>query len=217
MKKINLIKAFLLLSLFMLFNQSAAAQGENGVSLIKTADGFLIVNNDTANQSFMLEFKGEKLTPLETNTIAFNLDGKSVQLILAEQKNFITSDPKAQKPLTEKEILEAHKKWESDYINDALQTKVDVKSEFTTFGENRTALFWSYLMPEKLRADFTEQLYMTTVLGKIVLGLHIAVDKNSNANEIRSYMTKALSTLKVSQKPFDVKAISETIKQGKKP
>jgi hypothetical protein len=216
MKEFNLIiKTLLLFSLLTVFNYSASAQ--DGNAIIKTDDGFLLINNDSSNQSFMLELKGQTLSPIESSDMAFTIDGKFVQIISVAQSDFINADSKT---MADAQILETYSDWKIKYLIDTFKGKLDVKGPWTTMFTaiaGRTAFFWSCPIPEQLNPKVKEQLFLTMILGNKVIGLKMVIEKDTDKLSVLHYMCKSLDTIKISQEPFDIKAISEMVQQGKKP
>jgi hypothetical protein len=205
----------LLLSLLVLaFFVSAKAQGnENQTVIMQTQDGILVVSNN-GDVSFAIEFKGKDFKPLEHQNIMFTVDGRVVQFVQVANSEF--AKPATKTPI-DQELLIMHKDWEGKYLNDSLKSNAVVKFENAILTGNRAALFWEYPMPAKENQQVISQLFLTTVVGKSLAVLNVVLEKADTKQAARDYMTKSLSSLKTSPKPFDLNAISARIRSGKTP
>lgn len=203
----------LLLSLLVLaFFVSAKAQADNNQQLImQTQDGILVISNN-ADVSYAIEFKGKDFKSVESQNLMFVVDGRVVQLVEVANSEFAKTTPK-----TDQEMLILHKDWENKYLNDTLKANAVAKFENVSLPGNRAALFWDYPMPAKMSEQVAAQLFLTTIAGKSLVAINVGLEKKDTKQAARDYMTKSLSSIKTSQKPFDVNAISARIREGKTP
>ena len=193
---------------------SAYSQDSSGGGMIKTGDGFLLVTNRTP-VSFTLEFKGNAINPIESDHPVFMLDGKLWQVVDVSTDEFKTAENKSKKN-TDEENLELHKKWESDYIGDSINKKLSVSSETIEIQDKRKAMIWSFEMPKEMKSDFSHQIFMTTVVGNHVIGINTSVDNGKSFADYKADLITIMKTLKTSDKPFDIKKISQEIKNKTK-
>ncbi|HVE56470.1 MAG TPA: hypothetical protein VNB22_06545, partial [Pyrinomonadaceae bacterium] len=90
---------------------SAQQKKTYGKVSIKTAYGYLFISN-SSEKSFTLEIRGKDIEIInEGNNRMFIVDEKLLNIVQADTKAFVSPNEK----LTEEQILEKHKVWESDY------------------------------------------------------------------------------------------------------
>ncbi len=176
---------------------------------IKTADGYLFIHN-TKIKSFTLEIKGKDVTTPknQTNVPMFFVNGKIVQIVTTETSNFIP----AGKTLSDDEILEAHKKWESDFLSGEYKSKLQVESEKFSLGERKT-LFWGFKRPG-LSDTFDRDYFLTTTFGMTLLAVSSPVKSKEELSAYKALLTEIMSTLKVSSEPFDVQKIADGLRKA---
>lgn len=194
---------------------SATAQEQDGRAVIKTADGFLIVSNEKGNY-FTMELKGKEVQPLE-NPAYFTVDGKFFQVISAEKKAVL--DETGRKISNDREMLEAHRDWESDYISKTLGTKIKVASRWEKLANGLDALVWNFDMP-KLAANQTarKQLYITVLASEYVLGTNsVVTGEDDDEATTWKLLLSSLGTLKLRDRPLSLIKASEAIRRGEDP
>ncbi|MBS1796249.1 MAG: hypothetical protein JSS81_20515 [Acidobacteria bacterium] len=203
------------LSIILAVGGLAVFGQENATSgVIGTDDGYLLAYNGLKT-SFHIEFKGRDFEKKDSNHPAFWIDGKLIQVIPVTRGDFWKPQPDAKTEPTAEELLEAHRKWESDYIGGQLGIKLAVTSEYLEIGPQRKALFWSFPIPKDLGAPVSHQLFLTTTLGKDVLVLSAGPEKAEDFQAFKSYLLNSMKTLKTSEKPYDIKDLADKIKAGK--
>jgi len=190
-----------------------AQDNKLGVFVIKTETGYLLVQN-REKISYTLEFKGEEIKPLDSDHPSFIIDGKMIQVLNVLNENYWKPKEALKTEPTTEQYLEAHKMWESDYLSDAWKTKLSVTAEFLEIGQKRKAMFWSFAMPKDIGAPFSHQLFLTTLIGKDVVGINSSPDMAENQKSYRTYMVETMNTLKTSEKPFNIKELSTYLKKG---
>jgi len=208
MKKI--ILAFFALLLFSSIGFSQTDKDLLGVLSIKTGKGFLFINNND-DKSFSIEISGSDVKPQEDlNVPAFSVDGKIVQILSVPLTNFAPENKK----LSDEELLEAHKLWESNYLStDIYKEKLKVESTKVKLGEKRDALFWGFTRP-KFNQEFKHEYFLTTVVGKTLLAIGSPVGENETIEGTKKILMEIMVTLKVSEKPFDIEKLSESIRKS---
>ena len=185
-------------------------ENSNDSGIIKTKDGFLLISN--RNQiPFSLEFKGNSIKPLKSDHPVFIIDGKLWQLVDVSIDELKTTENKS-KNFTDEENLELHKKWESDYIGNALNKKLSVSSETIEIREKRKAMVWSFEMPKELKSDYSHQIFITTVVGNRIVAISSSIDVGKNLADYKNSLIEIMKTLKTSDKPFDINKVAKEIK-----
>jgi hypothetical protein len=152
--------------------------------------------------------KGEKVEPLQ-NPLWFKLDGKFFQMLTAGKREFL----KGQIPSDDKAVLEAHEKWESEYLMDLIGHKFEVKTAWIKLANGHDALAWSYDMPTiDERQTVLRQLYLTTVEGEHVFGLNVPFEPGDNEKQLWQLLTDTANTLKPSDKALKLEDASRMVK-----
>jgi hypothetical protein len=207
-------RIFISLSLVLfLFSTAAAQTSEEPSGLIKTADGILVVSNEPGNL-YTMEIRGKTIAPVPDHALWFTVDGNFFQIVTATKAQFLNGQ--SDKGMSEKALLTAHQKWESDYIAQTLNRKLDVRSEWIKLPNNMTALAWSYEMPQvDSRQTAAMQLYLTVLKGDRVLALNTAVEGKNDPRLQQAFLFSTLSTLKPRDKPLSLKEASEQVTKGK--
>lgn len=205
MKKLPVLAAGVIL---LFAAVSAFAQDEQS-GMIKTADGVLVVWNEPGNY-FTIEIKGQRIEPAE-RPMMFAVDGKFFQVVTTEKAQFAKGGKS-----DDRSILEAHRQWEADYISEMLGgRKLDIKSSWVKTAAGADALRWSYDAPKvDDRQTALRQLYLTTVKRNHVLVLNTVVEPGGDETKLWQLLTDTLNTLKPSDKPLSLKAVSEQVKKG---
>lgn len=189
------------------------AQEELGIYIIRTESGYLVVHN-RQTKSYSIEFKGEKFKPIKGDHPTFVIDGKLVQVVSVRQENYWKTKKDLQKEPTDNELLETHKMWESDYLGNELGYKLSVKSEIFEIERKRKVMFWSFPMPKELNADYSHQIFLTTLINKDILGLNASPTKDDEQKPYREYLIESMNTLKISEKPFNIKQLRALLQKA---
>ncbi|HEY7543320.1 MAG TPA: hypothetical protein VID27_00470, partial [Blastocatellia bacterium] len=159
---------------------------------------------------FTLEIKGKNITPADSqNQIFLKVDERVIQFQEAPISEF-----SKESGLGDRAILEKHRNWERGYLSDMLKTNLKVASEMLTLSSGRVALLWQFSVPEGMNQQVKEQIYLTAVSGDFVLLLNCGVEVGDSIDAAKKYLIETMSTLKVSDKPLDVKAIQEAIRKS---
>lgn len=198
----------LLLS-FLLAGSSAADQG-NGIAAIKTEDGFLLVWNQP-NDYFTLEIRGKKIRPLEsTEHVFFNVDGIVLQIQSVAVDTFLKDAGKAEE--SPQSVLEAHRDWETKFIQDSLHRKLNVQSSALKLKDGSEALLWRFAMPKGIKSDAKQQLYLSVVNGGNVLLLNGVMTGKHKEEAVQRLLVNTVETLQKSAKPFDLLELQESVR-----
>ncbi len=194
----------------MLINSIGIAQSEDelGLFTIKTKAGYLFINNGK-DKSFSIEINAKGVEPATGVEVPmFIINDEPVQILTVPLTNFAAKDNK----LSDAQLLENHKIWESEYLGDEVyQSKLKVTSEKVLIGK-RDFLFWGFVRP-KFNTEYKQDYFITTILGNYLLaiGTTTKADKMENSKKT---LTEIMNTLKVSDKPFDINKLSESIRNS---
>jgi len=200
------------LCLVVLFSAGTAfAQGPEESGMIKTEKGVLVVWNEPGN-FFTIEIKGTKIEAIADHDLWFTVDGKFLQIVTVRKTQFMES---AQVSADNRTVLNQHRDWESKYVGEVLNAKINVVSSWTKLSSGADALAWSYDMPtvhEKQTAK--KQLYLGVVKRDHVFLLNRVIEGNDDEKAVAKYLVDTMSTLRSADKPTSLKAASEQIKKG---
>src|SRR5215210_397506 len=94
-------------------------------TMVKTAKGVLVFWNEPGN-NFTFEIKGRKIGPLPGGQLRFQVDGQYLEIKTLEKAAFLKEINKS--GLTDKELLDAYRQWETDYIGQTLGAKLNVET-----------------------------------------------------------------------------------------
>jgi hypothetical protein len=202
----------LFLQLLLILSVTAQTSNQNGTTILKTANGYLVVSNN-ADISFRIEFKGNKIEAMDSDHPVFMLDGKLMQVVSVAKSNFYKPQTGQAKP-SETQFLEQHQVWESNYLGEQMKSKLTVKKELLDLNAKKKAMLWSFDMPKEFDSQFNLQMFLTTNLGDNILGINTSLEAKDSQIERRKYLLDAMNTLQISAKPFDIAKISEELKKG---
>lgn len=183
-----------------------------GSAAIKTTYGFLYVYNGK-DKSFTLEIRGKTITT-ETagENPAFVVDGNSLQMLAVANENFLEGG----RETDEDKMLALHQKWESEYLMKEMYHRTfEVDSESLTVG-GRKMRFWGFKRPG-FNDNFDRDYQLTTIVGSNLVGLSSALRPNETVADRKKLLVDVLSTIKVSDKPFDITKLAAQIGGMSKP
>jgi hypothetical protein len=214
----------ILINIFLLALSASVSSlpqsGNSGTTLVKTDAGILWVENKN-DAYFIIEIVGDEIRPMAEYPF-LSVDGRPMQVHLIEIEKFYKATEKTR--VNDLPILQAYRDWEADHHGKLLNSKLAVKSEPISLGQDREALLWSYSMyaalnkevKEKNKEQVEEQYFLTTLIGNHLLLLNTVLKTGEPSNTARELLVKTLSTLRISTKPIDVKALQESIRKNGK-
>lgn len=131
-----------IISILSCVNLFAQANKSDFLFFFKVDSTYVIVDNNKGH-GFMLEFKADTLSQIEDNRIVY--DNRKLLQINVVPFSEIISNPK--KTTTIPKALDAFKKWELNYQQKALSTKLKSEQEFYYRDDNKPFLIWWYKNP----------------------------------------------------------------------
>lgn len=186
---------------------SAQQKKTYGKVSIKTNYGYLFISN-SSEKSFTLEIRGKDIEVInEGNNRMFFVDEKMLNIVQADTKDFVSANEK----LTEDQILEKHKLWESEFRSQAFKTKLALKTEPVKVKDFKT-MFWGYVRP-LANEEYDRDYLLTKVVGKEVLALNTSIYIGEKLPDYQKFLVDTLATLKVSDEPFDVQKLTEEFRK----
>ena len=181
----------------------------DGIAAVKTEDGFLIVWNQP-DIHFTLGLKGKEVRPMNrpgTGSVAFNVDGVVFEIQTVPINEFLKNARKQK--LSDQSILIAHRDWESQYLEQAVGTKLNVTTVPQQLSNGSEALLWKY---DKPKTKGSEQMYLTVVSDANVVILNGVISGKITGSAVQQLLLDTISTLRVSSRPIDVLKLRESIR-----
>jgi hydrogenase maturation factor len=188
----------------------AEPQEDYSSGAIKTAAGYLLVWNEK-NNHYMLEIKGKNVRQSSTERIFFNVDGMFLQINTAHTDNFLKDANK--KKLDDKTILATHRDWEAKYMEGEYKEKLKVESSWQKLDNGKDALLWQIDVPPSARGNVKKQIYLTVMKGDYVLMLGGVETDKVEESATKELLLNTVATLKVSDKPIDLRKLQEAIRK----
>lgn len=173
---------------------------------VKTRSGYLHVHNGE-QRSLLIEVAGDKVeakTDLQNPT--FVIDGELIQILFVKRASY---EPTGK--VATAELLETHRKWEADYLEQVLG-KVATESKIEKVS-GRDVMFW-WFKRAKYDQEYDRDYYATTLVGDFVFGLSSPVTKGDDLTTYRKRFDAILKTLQIQDKPFDVEKIATEIRNS---
>jgi hypothetical protein len=138
-------------------NLFAQSDNKGFLFFVKVDSTYVMVDNNKGH-GFMLEFKADTLFQIENNMIVY--DNRKLLQVNVIPFSEVISNPK--KNTTIPKALEAFKKWELDYQQKVLKTKLKSGQEFYYRDNNKPFLIWWHQNPpeeKKNKSDYNEKEY----------------------------------------------------------
>jgi hypothetical protein len=194
---------FFVLLLFIIGLNAATVFSQ---AAIKTENGYLFIKNGK-DKSFTIEITGKEVTSVKSPNPTFLVDGRIVQILSVPLTNFTN------KKMSDEELLEAHKIWETDYLGDEVfKKKLTVETEKVS-NADRKLLFWYFTRPNVIK-QYDRDVYMTTIIGNSLLGVSSPIEPAVKIADVQKLFLDIMKSLKVSDKAFDIAKLAEDIKKG---
>ena len=207
--------AVVIMLLLISGSNAYSSDQEDGIVVIKTLTGDVLVWNQKDNH-FTLEITGKEVKP-QTNTesVFLNVDGIVLQVQSVPISEFL-KDAKSQKP-DSGAILKAHQEWEAEYIAGVLGKKLSVQTTPQKLSNGKEALFWKYDMPEGLSETVKKQFYLSMLSNNYVVFLNGVVESGTTDAAVHQLLLVTAATLKTSSDKIDVNKLRESIKHASTP
>lgn len=203
-----IVTSLIIFSVAAIFN--AKQQDDHTSGAIKTTYGYLLVWN-APNNHYTLEIKGKNVRQTSTERVHFSVDGMFLQVLTAPIRDFI-EDARGQK-LDDTAILLAHRDWETKFMEGEYKEKLKVESSWQKLSNGKNALAWEIHVPESARSNVKKQIFLTLVKGDFVLMLGGVVTDTTEEQVSRQLLLNTIETLKVSDKPIDLRKLQESIRK----
>lgn len=137
----------LIVTFFYCVNSTAQSDNLTYRYFFKVDSTYVIVE-DSKDNWFTLEFKADTLSQYEENRIIYD-NKKLLQINVIPFSKIL---PTQNKPITIPKALQAYKKWELDYQQKLLKTKLKSGEEYY-YRDNKPFLIWWYKNPPETEND----------------------------------------------------------------
>jgi hypothetical protein len=193
---------------------SSSQKPEDRWTALYSGDGILFIWN-RPGLSFTLSLKGKEVRPQDAGeNIFFVIDGMVLQIQSLPIANFAVDARKNK--LSDDAILNAHRDWESGFIeNELLHRKISVKSATEKLTNGQQAMLWQYELPEGFRnPDAKTQMYVTVIAKDYLILLNSVANDAFSEDKVTSFLKTTMSTLKISSERIDVTKEQEKLRKS---
>ena len=197
-----------LLSFINLFAQSDKDSTYRAV--LKVDSIYTVIDNNEGNW-FTFDIKTNSLFINENNRITYG-SYKELQIIVHP---FSKISPDQKEPLSTTETLQAYKKWELDYQQESVKTKMKSGEEFY-YRDEKPFLIWWYEIPADIKSSVTHMLYLNfSIYGKKHVAITIPVYADENLNKEIEYLKDIANSFRLYGIYFNMDILND-IKTSKK-
>ena len=199
------MKKFCLLVTFALaFAGSAAAQSDQG-TVVKTANGFLVVSNEPGNY-YTVELKGKTVTQDPDCPVCLMVDNKPVEVVAVSKRHFLKDPTEA---LDDMGLLIAYRNWETESLSNLYDSRLDPLTVWLKLADGSRAVVWSYDKPPRFDGDkdIVTRVALATVKGNHLLLMDISVGKNTDVKEPQQFLLDAMNSVRTSDKPISIEKV----------
>ncbi|MFL5540667.1 MAG: hypothetical protein ACJ8J0_16875 [Longimicrobiaceae bacterium] len=178
--------------------------------------GFLLVeNHGTTNFTVLLRADDARQASQESGSL-WVLDGVAVETQVADAATM--GAPQARGD----QLLHRHREWETGYTAETngwtgLRTTAP---RMIDLNGGMRAMTWSYDTPTPLRVlgfEVTRVLYVTTAVDDLVFVMSAPLRPDDDAERVLRTIHRSLATLRSSDRPTDVYALSAQVQGGPRP
>lgn len=201
---ISIVVVFLSIALtFAKVNQ----EGE-GLSVLKTRDGFLFVFNQK-DESFLIELKGKKFLDVESEELIFSIDGQVIQFTIVPFSVFL-------KEGASEDTLLQHFKFEMGYIKNQLGKSVGrIKPQRITLKQGDDCLVWSFDVPgdptDTSSEKVVKQILATTKSFSNIVMLSSPLTSADDVTRCKGRFVQSFETFRFKQGLFDIQSIRDSL------
>lgn len=192
-------------SYYQCFGQGTTPQ------VIRTDDGATIVFN-TQESFFAFDLPATEIKRAPGPDEYMVVDARLIRASTVPDKAFIKGA--GERVLLPKELLQAQLKLDLDEEQFNLQRPISAAGqEYITSSKGRSILHWWVELPaEGSKHGPTQRHYMTTVCNRDVLVLRAPLLPGDTPEQLRAYLLGAMSTVRMSDDPINVKEYAKTLR-----
>ncbi len=210
----KLVISFVLVLLSMALASAKVNQEGEGLSVLKTKDGFLFIFNQQ-DESFLIELKGKKFLDVESEELIFSIDGQIIQFTIVPFDVFL------KKEALEDTLLQ-HFKFEMDYIKSQLGKSIyGIKPQRVTLKQGGDCLVWNFDVPSDPKDTSSEKvvkqiLATTKSLSNIVM-LSSPLTRADDLIQFKTRFIQSFETFRFRHGLFDIQFIRDSLAKEDEP
>lgn len=179
---------------------------------IRVDNGFIQVFNEQES-FFMVEIKGNDVSPRRNNDITYAVDGKLLQLFNTAVVNFYAEAPGS---IAETELLQKFVDFESAYIREMTKAEIEVQSELRKTKEGKDYIYWQFVSPsskdkEQKPRTVQQEHYVSMVCGQRILSLYSVVTNSDEPQEIQLLLKRLAEQVSIEKERIDLNALVRSI------
>jgi hypothetical protein len=200
--------SFVVVFLSIDFALAKVNQEGEGLSVLKTKDGFLFVFNQR-DESFLIELKGKKFLDVESEELIFSIDGQVIQFTIVPFSVFL-------KEGNSEDTLIQHFEFEMGYIKSQLGKSVGkIKPQRITLKQGGDCLVWNFDVPGDPKDTSSEkvvkQLLATTKSFSNIVMLSSPLTRADDVTQCKNRFIQSFETFCYKQGLFDIQSIRDSL------
>lgn len=205
---------FIIAFLYIAFASAKVNLEGEGLSVLKTEDGFLFIFNQK-DESFLIELKGKKFLDVESEELIFSIDGQIIQFTIVPFNVFLKED------VSEDTLLQ-HFRFEMDYIKRQLGKNVDkIKPQRIALKQGMDCLVWSFDVPGDPK-DTSSEKVVKQILATIksfsnVVMLSSPLTRADDVTQCKNRFIQSFESFRFKSDLFDIQSIRDSLAMGTKP
>ncbi len=171
------------------------------VVALKSKCGMIVIWNKS-EPFFKMEVCGESISSFGDNEVVFKVDGIAFEVLTTSIEPFW----KNKKTETQIQILQEHKIWESNYLNEFTGQKLILKEKITKAKDGNDILIWEALPFSKPLPEGSSRIYLTRYRNGRVIALSSTVSSPDEKNRTEQLLLDAISDLDIHSQKIDIAA-----------
>lgn len=200
--------SFVVVFLSIVFAFAQVNQEGEGLSVLKTKDGFLFIFNQK-DESFLIELKGKKFLDVESEELIFSIDGQIIQFTIVPFSVFLKEE-------SLEDTLLQHFKFEMGYIKNQLGKNVGrIKPQRITFKEGGNCLVWNFDVPNDPKDTSNEkvvkQILATTKSFSNIVMLSSPLTRADDLIQCKSRFIQSFESFRFKHGLFDIQSIRDSL------
>lgn len=200
--------SFVVVSLSIAFAFAQVNQEGEGLSVLKTKDGFLFIFNQK-DESFLIELKGKKFLDVESEELIFSIDGQIIQFTIVPFSVFLKEEPL-------EDTLLQHFKFEMSYIKNQLGKSVGrIEPQRIALKQGGNCLVWNFDVPTDPKDTSSEkvvkQILATTKSFSNIVMLSSPLTRADDLIQCKNRFIQSFESFRFKQGLFDIQSIRDSI------
>lgn len=174
--------------------------------------GYMQVFNEMES-FFMVEIRGNEVSPRRNKDITYAVDGKLLQFFNTAVESFYADAPK---DVEETALLEKFVAFESDYIQKMTAASIEVQSEMRKTKAGKDYIYWQFVSPsskdkEQKARTVQQEHYVSMICGNRVLNLYSVVTNSDEPQEIQLLLKRLAEKVSIKKERIDLNELVRSI------